>query len=262
MSANRVALLVALPVSGACAVAFGVLALAGGAESGAVTVRSTPAEASVFVDGAFRGVTPVAISGLSPGSHSVRIETSGFRTLFAAIASSDGVAEFGLPPLDTGRLDVSSEPAGAEIYLDGRFCGVAPIAVGDVRPGTHVVRAEKTGHDPATVSAMVSAARREVVHLKLEDRVLRYLEYAARENPDDMLTHMELGHYYMVIGETDKAASAYFRAKVLSSRPQTDVNYRRKLERTIRVDRAGKLGAKMGAELDRLLRERADSGGP
>jgi hypothetical protein len=254
-----VALRVALPVSGGCALVFGALAAAGGSGSGVVTVRSEPTEAGVFVDGGFRGVTPLEIEGLSPGRHSVRIEKDGFEALFAAIEAPVGVraAAFRLEPVDKGRLDVRSEPVGAEVYLDGQFRGLAPLALDDVRAGPHVVRAEKTGHDPATVSALVSPGEREVVHLELEDRVLRYLEYAAREDPDHMLTHMELGHYYMVIGDAEKAAPVYFRATILSRRPETNVTDRRKLEMTVKRDRGmwGRLGTELSTELDRLIRE-------
>jgi hypothetical protein len=258
LNASRVALFVALPVSGVCAVVFGVLASAGGTVlgSGAVTVRSEPTEAGVFVDGLFRGVTPLEITGLPGGRHSVRIEKGGFKVLFAALETPPrGVTSFRLEPVDTGLVDVRTEPAGAEVYLDGRFRGLAPLSVENVRAGPHVIRAEKTGRDPATVSALVSAGTREIVHLELADRVLRYLEYAAKENPDHMLTHMELGHYYMVIGDALKAAHIYSRAKILSCRPETKSNDRRKLEMTIKRDKVGKLGAKLSAEIDRLLRE-------
>ena len=257
MNARSVALRVALPVSGVCALVFGALAFAGGTSGGAVTVRSEPAEASVFVDGAFRGVTPLEVGGLLPGRHSVRIEKADFKPHFAALEAPGGTADLRLEPVSSGSLEVRSEPSGAEVYLDGRFRGVAPIVVDDVRAGPHVIRGEKTGHDPATVSALVSAGRREVVHIELDDRVLRYLEYAARTKPDDMTTFMELGHYSMVVGDTKRAADAYFRGIILSRRPDVNVNYRRKLEQTVKRDRGlgGRLGAELGAALDRLLDE-------
>jgi len=265
LNANRIALFVALPLSGACAILFGALAVAGGNGMGSqtVTVGSEPAGASVFVDGAFRGATPLEIAGLPAGRHALRMEKGGFKTLFAALeVPGDRAAELRMEPLDIGGLEVRSEPAGAEVYLDGQFRGVTPLVLEDVRAGPHAVRAEKTGHDPATVSSLVSAGEREIVHLELADRMLRYLEYAARENPDDLLVHMELGHYYMVIGKPEKAASAYFRATKLSRRPDTNSNYRRKLERTIKLDKGRKLGAKLTAELGRLTREHDARGRP
>ena len=240
-----------------CAAVFGGLLIASGAGSGAVTVRSEPTEASVFVDGGFRGVTPVEIGGLTPGRHSVRIEKAGFKALFGVLEAPPRGrgAAFRLEPVDVGTLEVRSEPAGAEAYLDGGFRGITPLTLDGVRAGLHVVRAEKTGHDPATASALVSAGEREVVHLDLEDRVLRYLEYAAGEDPNNMLTHMELGHYYMVIGDPERSAPAYFRATILSRRLGTSTVDRRKLELTVKRDRGrgGQLGARLGAELDRLL---------
>jgi hypothetical protein len=75
---------------------------------------------------------------------------------------------------------------------------------------------------------------------------------------------MERGHYYMVLGDPEKAAPPYCRATVLLRRPDTDRNDRRKVDMTVKRDRArgGGLGQRLGAELDRLLREHDHGGKP
>jgi hypothetical protein len=47
--------------------------------TGAIFVVSTPAAARLFVDGQLYGSTPAAIPGLTPGSHTVRVEARGYR---------------------------------------------------------------------------------------------------------------------------------------------------------------------------------------
>ncbi|MHC4201032.1 MAG: tetratricopeptide repeat protein, partial [Planctomycetota bacterium] len=117
---------------------------------------------------------------------------------------------------------------------------------------------EKTNCHPRTLTVLVTAGAKLPVRLTLEDRVLEYLVRAAAENPDNVMCHMELGHYYMIAGEPKKAAKAYSEALRLARGPDVDENSRRKVEQNVRRDqqRGGELGARMGAELDRIMRGR------
>jgi hypothetical protein len=45
---------------------------------GTIEVRSTPADASVFVDGQERGITPLLLSGVPQGEHEVKVTKQGF----------------------------------------------------------------------------------------------------------------------------------------------------------------------------------------
>lgn len=49
------------------------------ARGGSIFVVSTPAQARLYVDGQLYGSTPASVPGLSPGSHTVRIEAAGHR---------------------------------------------------------------------------------------------------------------------------------------------------------------------------------------
>jgi hypothetical protein len=51
----------------------------GGTIAGSLWLMSTPAQASVFLDGQLVGKTPIAIPDLSEGAHAVRLELSGYR---------------------------------------------------------------------------------------------------------------------------------------------------------------------------------------
>ncbi len=49
----------------------------------------------------------------------------------------------------TGSFRVQSQPAGADIYIDGYFEGTAPVELKNLQPGGIEVRAEKTGYRDA-----------------------------------------------------------------------------------------------------------------
>lgn len=71
--------------------------------SGSVFVDSRPTGASVFLDGASVGVTPVLVSDVLLGSHEVRIVGDGYRPWFSTVLVEDG---------QRSRVAASLEPRG------------------------------------------------------------------------------------------------------------------------------------------------------
>lgn len=68
-----------------------------------------------------------------------------------------------------GTLEVSVEPAGATILVDGKPQGVVPLPGRlYVDPGKHVVSASVAGRDPVESSVEISAGEIETVKLALE----------------------------------------------------------------------------------------------
>jgi len=56
-------------------------------------VDSRPAGAQVFVDGRSVGYTPMVVSDLSPGTHSVRMQIPGYRPWVTAVTLNPGARE-------------------------------------------------------------------------------------------------------------------------------------------------------------------------
>jgi hypothetical protein len=46
--------------------------------TGGLTIASTPTNAETYIDGIYRGVTPLTVSGLEPGDHLVRLSAAGY----------------------------------------------------------------------------------------------------------------------------------------------------------------------------------------
>jgi PKD repeat protein len=147
--------------------------------TGPLQVTTLPDGAAVTVDGILRGSTPVTVSGLAAGSHTVILARAGYTdytgtlTIAAgkttmlnitlvpaqgtygtpapapqlpqgtapatpAPAAAGTSAPAGMsPPAGTGSLTVRSDPAGANVYLDGEKAGTTPVTVQDVAPGSH-----------------------------------------------------------------------------------------------------------------------------
>src|SRR5205814_9965889 len=126
---------------------------------GRLSVRSTPADASVRIDGRARGATPVTVRDLPLGAHTVEVSHAGFATrtervtLTAAVASKtltldlqpqpSAQAQAQQPPAaGAGSIYLDSRPAGARILLDGKDAGKTPATLPDVKSGSHRLRFE------------------------------------------------------------------------------------------------------------------------
>ena len=86
------------------------------AGTGSLTVTTTPAGTAVYIDGAFRGLSPLVVSGISPGSHTVVLKLEGYQDLSAPVTITAGVMnEFstGMNPLATGATTVPVTTAAA-----------------------------------------------------------------------------------------------------------------------------------------------------
>jgi serine/threonine protein kinase len=127
---------------------------------GQMAIDSTPPGAQVQIDGRTdpSWVTPVTLSGLGAGLHTVTVSKAGYsadtRTVDVASGSKAFVATH-LNPLNA-TLAVSSTPAGANIYVDGRDTGKLTPAQVSVDKGQHVVLVRKSGYIDETTNAQFS----------------------------------------------------------------------------------------------------------
>jgi serine/threonine-protein kinase len=162
---------------------------------GRLLVRSTPAGATVFVDGREYGRTPVAIRDLSRGAHRVRLVRDGYapaerrvvitpsrpaQSIVVPLAAPRATASRGtrstIPapssPATMGRysgdLVIESKPPGAKVYLDNKLAGTTPLSLPMVPAGSHAVRLERDGYRRWSASVRVVAAERNRVTASLE----------------------------------------------------------------------------------------------
>jgi hypothetical protein len=99
---------------------------------------------------------PVRAEGYLPLSRDVDLPGGGSVTIDADLAPKDA----------SGVLIVKANVEGATVWLDGRPVGQVPVEV-SAEQGDHVLRAERTGFDPATTHAVLAAGERKEVTLSL-----------------------------------------------------------------------------------------------
>ena len=132
--------------------------------TGSVSVSSTPTGATVSLDGKSTGSkTPVTLTGISAGSHTVSCRMTGYtdasQTVTVSAGQTTGVV-LNLPALGTttGSIYVTSTPTRALVYLDGKYLGVyTPTTISKVSAGTHTIRLTKSGYKDITQVVAVTA---------------------------------------------------------------------------------------------------------
>jgi hypothetical protein len=71
-------------------------------------------------------------------------------------------------PQGNGTIQVTSVPEGAEIWLDGEYCGDTPGAISSIVPaGRHTVELRKSGYESVTQTVTVTAGGLEGVSVNL-----------------------------------------------------------------------------------------------
>ena len=109
---------------------------------GFVTFNSRPAGALVTIDGVARGATPLEVQVVA-GQHDavLRLGTAE-RTVRLTVDRGTRVVEnIDMPVADAtlAQIDVTSEPSGARVLLDGKAVGQTPMKIRDVEAGRHSI---------------------------------------------------------------------------------------------------------------------------
>ncbi|MFI3299205.1 MAG: leucine-rich repeat protein [Rikenellaceae bacterium] len=111
-----------------------------------VTLGCSHSGAEVYVnDELMRGVVR-----LTPGIYKVEARKAGHRTEVRSVEVVAGRAqsvEFGALIAVLGKLNISSNPLGAEVFVDGVRLGSSPNIFSDVLVGEHTVELRKDGYE-------------------------------------------------------------------------------------------------------------------
>jgi hypothetical protein len=104
-----------------------------------LNISSTPAEAEITIDHKKVGLTPQAITNITPGIHLLQVEKTGFRSVIETVIVQKEVTqakEFTLEPV-AGLALITSKPEGAEISYSNASLGQTPLLLTTLNPGNH-----------------------------------------------------------------------------------------------------------------------------
>ena len=121
-------------------------------EVGSIRVTSVPAGAAIYLDDEpTQWTTNTTIPGIPAGDHSVRVELDRYRVpddrWVTVTKGANATVHFDLEPI-TGSIEVTSEPAGAWVYLNGENMTVAtPATLEDLVIGDYTVEVRGEGRE-------------------------------------------------------------------------------------------------------------------
>jgi hypothetical protein len=123
---------------------------------GQLAIDSMPQGAQVQVDGRTDPsyVTPFALTNVQPGQHTITFSKAGYSTdtRTVNVAAGNRATASGRLSQLMATLVVKSDPAGANIYVDGRDVGAKTPAQVSVDKGQHVVLVRMSGYIDETMS--------------------------------------------------------------------------------------------------------------
>jgi hypothetical protein len=151
-----------------------------------LTVVSIPDKARIYVDNQFRGETPITLDGMPPGTCRVRAEKEGFETLARDVElkrATKVTEEFRLEG-NAGSVQITTEPAGVSVLLDGQARGVTsarsnetdlvsdPLLIEMVTVGPHEVQLTRKGYYDLAVKIAVEKGKTAALHETLRRRFI------------------------------------------------------------------------------------------
>jgi TonB family protein len=148
------------------------------ATAGTLRIVSTPPGATVTLDGQPRGITPADLADVPFGTHEVKVELRGYAPATERVMVSADNAAPALtlalsrtaPP--TGMAEITSDPPGATVRIDGTPVGQTPLSDPKMRTGSRRVEMTRDGFQPWSGTINVQAGKRARVDARLRPVVV------------------------------------------------------------------------------------------
>jgi hypothetical protein len=146
---------------------FDLMPAASGAV-GTLKIVSPVPEAVVFIDGENVGQVPQSRE-VSAGEHFVVVQQKGYKTFEQKLRIEPGQTITITAELKAaGSLQVLSNPAGAQVYINGELFGPTPLRKDDLDVGEHVVKVQYPDYYDFEKRVTIAGGEREIVSATLE----------------------------------------------------------------------------------------------
>lgn len=154
---------------------------------GSLYLASTPSGADVFIDNAYKGLTPVSIGAVPNGNHVLLIKLGGYQDFTRTVVvmgdtqsvtadllpkptptatstasvqpTGSGTQPQGTPAIGYGSLTVTTSPSGAQVYVDGSLKGITPATIPGLSSGNHAVVLKMNGFEDLSTTITISAGQ-------------------------------------------------------------------------------------------------------
>ncbi len=160
-----------------------------------LNVVSAPPGARIYLDDEFKGVAPLTLAALSPGTYRIRAEQKGYDTITRPVSLSraqqrtEEIRMVG----NAGSLEVITYPPGVKVLVDGKERGVtleqggedqspvsAPLRIDMVEVGERKVQLVREGYFEETLTVTVQRQQTTPLQETLKRRFIPDTEIKTR----------------------------------------------------------------------------------
>ena len=147
---------------------------------GSLYLTSVPDGARFYIDGSAQGKGPIELANVAPGTYKVRAQIDGYGDVEKTVVVGNGQTvreEFKLESV-LGRLEVRTQPVGAQVFVDGRLCGVTKsesqssvsdvLTVDGLTEGEHTLILKRAGYGEVVKRPHVESRKATAVDVKLK----------------------------------------------------------------------------------------------
>ncbi len=149
--------------------------------TGDLQVSSSPSGAAIYLNGNYQGTTlstgPFSITGLNPGTYTTVLKKTGYtdyttstKIVAGSTAQVSAVLQPAGTPASTASAEITSDPSGADVYINNAYKGITPIAFQNVPIDTtqaYTVTIKLTGYEPYSASGKISPGQNVQINAAL-----------------------------------------------------------------------------------------------
>ncbi|MBQ9430581.1 MAG: PEGA domain-containing protein [Kiritimatiellae bacterium] len=137
---------------------------------GLLLLLTDPKGCEVSENGVSLGVTPLMITTLPVGTHRLQISSAGYQTKLLEVKLE------GRTPLrqevtlmsDSGTINLTSDPVGAEVYVNGILRGKSPCKIDRIPGGQVTLELKADGFQPHSREISMAAGEVQAVDIRLQ----------------------------------------------------------------------------------------------
>lgn len=191
-----------------------------------LAVHSNPPGANVFLDGVWRGASPVELAAVDMGQHHLRLTKHAYLPYVEVLSlDRDRMRLIELKPEPALVLRLETDPNHASVRVDGRPMGKTPLVLEGLEPGPLSLTIEKDGYESESAVVVVGPDT-QVFSRTLKSKSGTLFASRMRQDPSNIDNYTELVHHHMVKADYDAACQVIRTGLTLIAQADTDPKLR------------------------------------
>jgi hypothetical protein len=126
-----------------------------------VTFKTIPDSAVVVIDNEVKGLTPLKVSDMKAGEHTIVFKKKGFyqKRVSTVVDSASAEKDLVITLQQPGSIMISSDPSGAEVFLNKKNKGTSPLKIDLLKPGNYTLLLKKSQYNDFERSITIESGK-------------------------------------------------------------------------------------------------------